>query len=335
MAGGLAVVLSGGGAKGAFQVGVLDALIRTHGTRFDHFVGVSTGSIQALGGAMDDMPGLVAHWESISGNGDIFKKRLLGFIGGLLGAPSLYKAGPLKKRLADYADVKRIKEAGRTLHVGTVDLGSKKFHALPLHEVPDRQSVADWVYASCAQPPYFEPFERIDAGRTVQWVDGGVRDVTPLSTAMKLSPRAIVVVIASPKRDDAPPSTEHYGSLLEINNRCSAILVNEVATNDVEHAEQINGLLRARKAQADALAAQGLSGAAAKAVLDPLDAQIANFKLVPVLTIRPTAAMDRPDTIPDTMEFDPGKIRNGIAAGRRAVEDDWARIGAFLSENAN
>ena len=81
MTGGLAVVLSGGGAKGAFQVGVLDELIGTRGVRFDAFCGVSTGSIQALGGAMDDMPGLVRQWTSINGNRDVYKKRPLGAAG--------------------------------------------------------------------------------------------------------------------------------------------------------------------------------------------------------------------------------------------------------------
>ncbi len=41
----LAVVLSGGGAKGAFQVGVLDELISNRGVRVDIFAGVSTGAI--------------------------------------------------------------------------------------------------------------------------------------------------------------------------------------------------------------------------------------------------------------------------------------------------
>ena len=51
MARGLAIVLSGGGAKGAFQVGVLDELIVRRGVKVDVFAGVSTGAIQALGGA--------------------------------------------------------------------------------------------------------------------------------------------------------------------------------------------------------------------------------------------------------------------------------------------
>ena len=62
MAGKLAIVLSGGGAKGAFQVGVLDALITKHGVKPDIVVGTSTGAIQALGVAQNDMPELLDIW---------------------------------------------------------------------------------------------------------------------------------------------------------------------------------------------------------------------------------------------------------------------------------
>ena len=66
MAGELAVVLSGGGAKGAFQVGVLDELITNRGVKVDIAVGTSTGSIQALAVAQDDIPKLLQMWRWIS-----------------------------------------------------------------------------------------------------------------------------------------------------------------------------------------------------------------------------------------------------------------------------
>ena len=56
MPGELAVVLSGGGAKGAFQVGVLDELVVNRGVKIDIAVGTSTGAIQALAVGQDDIP---------------------------------------------------------------------------------------------------------------------------------------------------------------------------------------------------------------------------------------------------------------------------------------
>ena len=86
MAGELAIVLSGGGAKGAFQVGVLDELITNRGVKIDIAVGTSTGSIQALAVAQDDIPKLLQLWLGLKNNSDIYVKKPLGVAGGILGA---------------------------------------------------------------------------------------------------------------------------------------------------------------------------------------------------------------------------------------------------------
>ncbi|MFL6722758.1 MAG: patatin-like phospholipase family protein, partial [Sphingomicrobium sp.] len=97
MAGELAIVLSGGGAKGAFQVGVLDELITNRGVKIDIAVGTSTGSIQALAVAQDDIPKLVQTWSRLRKSSDIYEKRPLGVASALLGSKSIYKASGLKR----------------------------------------------------------------------------------------------------------------------------------------------------------------------------------------------------------------------------------------------
>ena len=96
MAGKLAVVFSGGGAKGAFQVGVLDQLITKRKVKVDIAVGTSTGSIQALAVAQDDLPKLIKLWTDIKGNDDIYRKRGGAFLAVINGKPSLYDASPLR-----------------------------------------------------------------------------------------------------------------------------------------------------------------------------------------------------------------------------------------------
>ncbi len=333
MSGGLAIVLSGGGAKGAFQVGVLDELITQRGVQAQHWVGVSTGSIQALGGAMADIPGLVRHWTTITGDGDIYKKRLLGLIAGLLGKPSLYKSGPLRERLAGYANKAKLDASGKSLLVGTVDLSTRKFHNKSPATLGPGETIAEWVYASCAQPPYFEPLERPGpSGKPVQWVDGGVRNVTPLSAAMDLNPKAILMIITSPEDDPAAlPSDKSYDTLIEIVGRCVSTLVNEVATNDVKNATLINDMLSAINAQKDELASQGITGAAADAIIAPFEKQIKRYEFVPVMAIRPRF-QDKADlaAMPDTLEFNPLKLGATINYGRRVARENWPAVEAFL-----
>ncbi|RJF90709.1 patatin-like phospholipase family protein [Sphingomonas cavernae] len=319
MAGGLAIVLSGGGAKGAFQVGVLDELVTKRRVRFDIFAGVSTGAIQALGGAQDDVPGLLAAWLALRGNDDVYKERPLGVVGGLLGADSIYDATPIRARIRMFADEAKLSAAGRKLLLGVVNLGTGQFRSIN-ESVP---GIANWVYASAAMPLFFQPLKTRDAqGRDEQWVDGGVRNVTPLDAAMELNPRAVLVVRASPTPVPGRPRT--FGNLIEIGLRAVDILQSEVSVNDTGNAMLINDLIAAREAQVRALAREGLTGAAAARVLAPIDLQLSRYRFSPIRIIEP------PREVSDTLEFKPAKIRAAIEAGRRAVSDQWSTLEPFL-----
>jgi hypothetical protein len=82
MAAPLALVLSGGGSKGAFQVGFMEELILNRGVDVGIFGGVSTGAIQALGGAQGEVARLRNLWLAIKGPRDIYRKRFGGIVGG-------------------------------------------------------------------------------------------------------------------------------------------------------------------------------------------------------------------------------------------------------------
>ena len=107
MAGQLAVVLSGGGAKGAFQVGALDQLITKRKVKFDIAVGTSTGSIQAAAVAQDDIPRLVRTWEGIKGDEDIYKKRSGTLLAVITGQPSIYNAQPAPRACSPTTSTRR------------------------------------------------------------------------------------------------------------------------------------------------------------------------------------------------------------------------------------
>ncbi len=322
MARGFAIVLSGGGAKGAFQVGVLDELIVKRGVKVDIVAGVSTGAIQALGVAQDDVPGMVAAWLALTGNRDVFTEKPFGVVGGLLGASSLYDPAPIRARIRAFANDAKLRATGKTLLLGTVNLQSGKF--LSVRE--NTPGIANWVYASAAQPPFFPPLTTRDpaTGREEQWVDGGVRNVTPLGDALEQRPRAVLAVMTSPLE---PPPTQNrqYTSLVSIALRSVGILSSEVMANDTEQATLINDLIAARAAQAKALGDAGVTGAKAAAVLAPLDAQISRYRFAPIHILAPKKEFS------DTLEFDPAKIRAAIEAGRKAVADDWPAIQALIA----
>lgn len=320
MAGELAIVLSGGGAKGAFQVGVLDELITNRGIRIDIAVGTSTGSIQALAVAQDDIPKLVQLWSSLRRNSDIYVKRPLGVASALLGSKSIYRANGLKRLLEQAADDERLRSTGKKLRLGVVNLGTGVFRTID-ENVP---GIHNWVYASCAMPVFFEPLKtRAADGTEEQWVDGGVRDVTPLGSAMEMNPRGIIVVRASPKPE--PGRMQIYDDLIGIGLRAVGILQSEVSVNDLANATLINDMIAARGAQFRALEALGIPAEKAAAVLRPLDVQLAKYRFVPNVVIEPE------EEYLDTLEFDPVKIGRAIDAGRAAVGRMWDTIEPLLT----
>lgn len=320
MAGGLAMVLSGGGAKGAFQVGVVHELVVNRGVHIDIVAGGSTGATQALGVAQDDVPGLLDAWLRIEGSGSIYKERPLGVVGGFLGEDAIYDAAPLKRLLKGFADEEKLQASGRKLLLGVVNLGTGTYRSID-ESVP---GIHNWVYASCAMPLFFDPLKtRASDGTEEQWVDGGVRDVTPLSAALQLNPRGVIAVRASPRPQPEAPRT--FDNLVEIGLRAVDILQSEVSSNDLEGAALINDLIAAREAQLRALQAEGIGGAQAARILRPLDVQISRYRFAPIRIIEPEEAYS------ETLEFDPAKIRAAIEAGRRAVEREWEALEPLLS----
>jgi NTE family protein len=316
MAGRLAVVLSGGGAKGAFQVGALDQLITKHRVKFDIAVGTSTGSIQAAAVAQDDIPRLVRTWEGIKGDEDIYKKRSGTLIAVITGQPSIYNAAPLRRLLAANIDEAKIRASGKSLRLGVVSLTSGQFRSI----AENASNIADYVYASCAMPFAFEPLQ--DAAKE-QWVDGGVRDVTPLDAALELAPRAVLVIRASPPPQ--PDERRRYKDLVAIGLRAVDILQSEVSLNDLKNVHLINALLTARDRQQVELGRLGITGANADKVLNPLRVELAKYRMARVEVLEPAAEYL------DTLEFDPVKIKAAIQAGRDAVEANWDRIEALIA----
>lgn len=319
MAGGLAIVLSGGGAKGAFQVGVLDALITDKKVNFDVAVGTSTGAIQAAAVAQNDIPQLVQFWRNIKGPDDIYRKRGGTFLNIITGQPSMYTVGPLRALLKQTIDTQKIRATGKSLRIAVVNLTNGELQVVG----ENAENIADWVYASCAMPFVFPPQESRDAqGRDEQWVDGGVRDVTPLDAALKERPRAVLVVRAS--APPAPQESKKYGSLTSIGLRAVDILQNEVSTNDLKNVNLINQLLNARDRQHLELRGLGLTEVQIERAMRPFQSAIAQYRLVPVKVIEP------PKNLYETLDFKTKLIEEAIEMGRDFVADNWLELEQFL-----
>ena len=184
--------------------------------------------------------------------------------------------------------------------LGVVNLGTGTYRSID-ESVP---GIHNWVYASCAMPLFFDPLKtRASDGTEEQWVDGGVRDVTPLSAALDMNPRGVIAVRASPA--PRPGAVRTFPNLIKIGLRAVDILQSEVSANDLAGAALINDLIAAREAQLRALQSEGIGGAKAARILRPLDIQISHYRFAPIRIIEPE------EEVAETLEFSPAKNPRG------------------------
>jgi predicted acylesterase/phospholipase RssA len=199
-----ALILSGGGPKGAFQAGAVYHLVVHRNCDFHEFSGVSIGAVNAAFLAQAEeatdgteshaelaaqAEGLVSLWESIKSKDDAVKGRPLGTLRfGLFGIESLNDFKPLRHLLEKNISPERL-ERGRPVRVGVTNFWDGGYREIASQHVGGHKSPAnflDYLYAS-AVPPVYGTMPRIretghadDPPPSVQYGDGSLRHITPV-----------------------------------------------------------------------------------------------------------------------------------------------------------
>ncbi|TMH36734.1 MAG: patatin-like phospholipase family protein [Betaproteobacteria bacterium] len=215
------LVLQGGGALGAYQVGVYQALHEA-GIEPDWVIGTSIGAINAalIAGnkAEDRLARLHAFWDHMEqqipagpfawfgigamlSNMNTMTRGIPAFftpnLAALRGAhasvgvesAAYYSTAPLRDTLNSLVDFAHIGECGTRLTVGAVNARSGAMRYFDSREAP---LCVDHVMASGALPPAF-PAVRIDG--EPYW-DGGIYSNTPIEAVLEDHPRRDSVIFA-------------------------------------------------------------------------------------------------------------------------------------------
>ena len=215
----VAFVLTGGGAKGAFQVGVMQSLYGK-GIRPDVIYGTSVGALNAAGYAYQGVIGLEKIWKSISSRSDILKLNWWK----LLWAEGIYSTSPLKKLINKTISGSPSAEAVAC----SVDYERGKIRYTSNKSV-SRDEFKEQVLASASIPVVMDLVNG--------WMDGGVREIGPLSIAVKEGARKVYVISANPINED--PSYESmpngFFKIAKIAYRViDGILEHEIFINDMK-----------------------------------------------------------------------------------------------------
>jgi len=228
-----ALVLSGGGSKGAFQVGVLKALVEA-GCQWESVHGVSVGALNGAWIAMHKQEELLANfqglldiWSQIKTSQDIYKPwapMKLNYPASMFKG-SFNSGAPLRKIIEKKFDRDKLLSSGVKLTVGCCSLTSGQYAAVD-GTVPN---ILEFILASSHLPLVFEPLT-IDGE---QWVDGGIRHQIPILEALKEKPDEIDVIITSPVSEERVLDLDTpLRSCPNVALRASEILADQVYIND-------------------------------------------------------------------------------------------------------
>ena len=286
-----ALVLSGGGAKGAFEVGAEKYAREVKGYSWDVIAGVSVGALNGAMLAMHKYDRLFEIWNEVS-NDKVYTGGF-GVWSALkiwLGAKSFYGNGPLQKMIAQEVEPDKFKV---DLRIGAVSLQTGEYVIYK----PGDPNVAEAILAYTVMPIIWTPVDVPPAYHSM--VDGGVRNASPLGDVLDADPEEIVVINCGsrvPAPEPRPP-----GDIFKIGGRMLAILLNELFVGDMHEFLMINALVNEAKAQG--------------VVLHHPD-NGRSLKYVEIKIIEP----DRDSDLGDTLDFSQAVIQQNMRVGRERAE---------------
>ncbi len=244
-----ALVISGGGSRGAFAVGAVRAL-RERGVEFGLVAGTSTGALMAPLVAIDELDALVRVYTSVR-TADILAPVSLqtawrrGY---------LFDSRPLEKLAGKHITTERAERvlAGPVpIFVSAVSLQTGQltyFQAggapgrcegsAELRPIRDRAGLLAAIVASANQPVFMPPVcITPDEEPIREYVDGGIREYAPISIAVDNGAEEIYVILHSPALAARAAREGPAQGLGLVAARALGLLIEEVGDADLKLAQ--------------------------------------------------------------------------------------------------
>lgn len=185
-----AIVLSGGGARGAYQIGFWKA-IRKLNIKYDIITGSSVGTINAAMMIQNRYFRSIYLWRKLSFDmifdnkfeDNIYKSYLDNYLAGTI---SINKFEELLRKCIN---VKKIYKSEINYGLVTLKLKGLKPQFLEKKDIP-KEKFVDYIIASSTCYPFF-PIKKIN---NEKYLDGGFYDNMPLNLAVKMGAEEIIAV---------------------------------------------------------------------------------------------------------------------------------------------
>lgn len=230
------LILSGGGSRGASQIGICSQLLQKN--KYSCIIGSSVGALNAAilaqsisHNMMDGLDKAKNVWKYIR-TGNVKKTWFpFGFISGFW-KDGLYDARPLSKLIDRFISMKQMKQAlllnNRNIYVTVTNLetGKAEFYS------PNSPDFITYLKASSRYPVFMEPIEL----RGNFYSDGGIIANNPVDKALELGYKSIDLVLTSmPFLEEIKINNENPVSFntLSVLERVFEIITTNVALNEI------------------------------------------------------------------------------------------------------
>jgi len=321
-----ALIISGGGARGAFAVGAIKQIFKGYRSSgwFSIIGGCSTGAlITPLAGllgapaeiAEEAMELLIEQYSTVTTADILDKKSIVEFI---KRQDCLNKSTPLRRRVnevfrPDCFDWLTREDMPYCYVVYTNYQSGNLVVVSPKDPGMTRERFIDAMIASASVPVIME--STIIDGQVCY--DGGVRDLLPFSQAINLGAETILPILLDAGK--VSPSESRFRRLDKILFRTLSIMANETGKNDLEIANLVNVAIRTKREVLNTLAGRPLCRKKIQAIFDR-DAYSDLFgrekRLVKIVQgLRP----DRPLS-DNPLSFDPQAMRRWIELGEQKAQ---------------
>ena len=229
-----ALVLSGGGAKGAFQVMAEKYAREVKGYRWDVIAGVSVGALNGVMLAMEKYERLEDLWRNITRD-QVYTGRFNAWaiIKLLFGKLSVYDNAPLWDILEQEVRLRKIKV---DLRIGAVSLTTGEYVRFKPLDAGFKKA----VLASTSIPLYWNPVDVSPEHPCM--VDGGLRNINPIGDVMDSDPDEIVIITCT-STTRPPRLMEPVKNALHIGMHALEIALDEIFISDFDQFLRINHLV--------------------------------------------------------------------------------------------
>jgi NTE family protein len=241
-----ALVISGGGSKGAFAGGVAQFLLEEEKNKYDIFIGTSTGSLLVCHLALNKIEKIKKVYTSVNQNSIfnrcpfIIKNKngidtirinhfnvLINFFRGSKTFGESYNLKKLIKKTITESEFIELKKSSINIIITVTNLSSNEVEYKSIND-SNYDDFCDWIWISCN----YVPFMSLVTKNNYEYGDGGFTSLVPIQEAIIIGATEIDVIILETEVHISPKFTGKNPFSLMVN--LFGTLLDQVKKSDVK-----------------------------------------------------------------------------------------------------